>query len=60
MYSIASPVQGTKFRITRKLPTPAYTAAAYFGNTPPSNLKYGGVQHWNRVPTKFLGKGPKF
>ena len=44
IYSIANLVQGTKIWNNSELSTPAY-AAAYFGKTPPSFLKYGGVQH---------------
>ena len=47
IYSIANLVQGTKIWNNSELSTPAYAAAAaYFGKTPPSFLKYGGVQHW--------------
>ena len=46
IYSIANLVQGTKIWNNSELSTPAYAAAAaYFGKTPPSFLKYGGVQH---------------
>ena len=48
IYSIANLVQGTKIWNNSELSTPAYAAAAaYFGKTPPSFLKYGGVQHWH-------------
>ena len=46
IYIIANLVQGTKIWNNSELSTPAYAAAAaYFGKTPPSFLKYGGVQH---------------
>ena len=53
IYSIANLVQGTKMWNNLELSTPAYAAAAYFGKTPPSFLKYGGVQHCYHCNTNF-------
>ena len=52
IYNIANLVQGTKIWNNSELSTPAYAAAAaYFGKTPPSFLKYGGVQHCFLIPS---------